>query len=450
MVQIRITDGDGSNRLGYEEPFGDFVDLTDKLQDLETQGEKRLAIVNKLLAGQRRHALDHEQGGPMFHGAALVRTKQGRWFLQANMHLQNSEITRNCAEANAITEARGYEGRELQITELWFMGGRANFDAGQAFLGNIGQLNSPCGSCSDVIYNNRIRFGGDTIVHMIPLNDGDMSLLEGNPNDEREASEIEPNRVFSRKIQDILPHMSVQLGDAASSKKNMVRQGYEWMHNPSAWQAIGTAIQKERLVELQSLEKADGATPDNIMAEINTLLMDTAKDYYQKSKIKPKSLTVAIVRATDGKYYMGKHSKDGITPATPSAEFEAIGAMINSSTNKRLTDVFIVNLNQKELATLSDPDGVADDISVKMPDGATREIIKKFSPRSGSAAQILDLFGKTMDRSGATIHVFLPNNPETKEFDPKEHVISKTIKELLPYAFQNPKAQQFEQSRNRA
>jgi hypothetical protein len=156
---------------------------------------------------------------------------------------------------------------------------------------------------------------------MIPLNDGNMQLLEGNPNDTREASEIEPNRVFSRRIQNILPYLPLQIDDAKGSKKSMMRNGYEWMYNASSWKAIGTAIQQDRLVELKSLEKNNKAKPEEMMIEINALLMETAKDYYQKSKVKPKSLTVAIVRATDGKYYMGKHSKDGATPATPSAEF---------------------------------------------------------------------------------------------------------------------------------
>jgi len=438
MVQLRIADQDGSNRLGYEKPFEEFVDLTKDLQGLESKEQKRLAIINKLLADQRSHALDHERGGAMFHGAALVRTKQGRWLLQANMHLQNAETTRNCAEANVVTEARGHEGKELQIAELWFMGGRANFEAGQEFLGNVGQRNSPCGSCLDIIYNNRMRVGEDTIVHMVPLNDGTMSLLQGDPNDKRDATEIEHNRVFSRTIRDLLPNISYQLSDQSGSQKSMMSKGYEWVYNPSAWVAIGTAIQQERLIELKTLE-GENKNPDERMLAINKLLMETAKDYYQKAKVKPKSMTVAIVRATDGKYYIGKHSKDGITPATPSAEFEAVGAMINASSNKRLTDIFIVSLDQKELATLSDPDGVTDDISMKMPDGATREILKKFSPRNGAAAQIRDFFGKTMDQSGGNVHVFLPNNPDSGEFDSKKHVISMTVKELLPYAFQNPK-----------
>jgi hypothetical protein len=95
MVQLRITDQDGSNRFGYEKPFEEFVYLMRDLQGLESQEQKRLAIINKLLADQRSHALDHERGGAMFHGAAQVRTKQGRWLLQANMHLQNAETRQN-------------------------------------------------------------------------------------------------------------------------------------------------------------------------------------------------------------------------------------------------------------------------------------------------------------------------------------------------------------------
>lgn len=445
MVQLRINHEDGSNRFGYERPFQEFTDLTKALQDAGSESERKLFLINKLLADQRRYALDHgyaknrAQGGVMFNGAALIKTKEGRWFTQANIHLHNTETSRNCAEANAITEARGYEGSELQVAELWFMGGRANFEEGQAFLGNIGQRISPCGSCLDIIYNNRMHVGKDTVVHMLPLNDGTMRLLPGDPNDSRTVSEIEENRVFSKKISDLLPHVTAMLHDNKGSKKSMISKGYEWINNPSAWVAISTAIQYDHLVELKKRED-DHKPSDERTHAINRLLMDAAKDYYQKAKVKPIEMTIAIVRATDGKYYIGKHLNDGITPATPSAESKALDNMINASPNKRLTDIFIVSFNQKELAVLNDPEGISDDIAIHMPDGATREILKKFSPRNGSAAQIRDFLGNSMEQSNSSIHIFLPNNPESGEFDPLKDVISMKVKELLPHGFQNPKS----------
>ena len=47
MVQLRIIDENGSNRHGYEKPFEEFIDVTDQLQGLESQEERRLAIINK-------------------------------------------------------------------------------------------------------------------------------------------------------------------------------------------------------------------------------------------------------------------------------------------------------------------------------------------------------------------------------------------------------------------
>jgi cytidine deaminase len=438
MVQIRIADENGANRFGYEKPFGDFTDLTKELEGMDSQPERRLAIINKILAAQRPYALDHERSGVMFHGAALVRTKQDHWFLQANIHVHNRDTSRNCAEANAATEALGLEGKSMAIAELYFMGGRANYDDQKEFLGNEGQRNSPCGSCLDVIFNHRIPVGGETIVHMLPLNDGNLKLAPGNPEDPRQENEIAPDEVFTRSIGKLLPNVSALLPDSKGTLKKKMSRGYEWVHDPSAWQAIGSALQQQSLEELEILEHSSVNKQARLEA-VNTVLMDTAKAYYQEARVKPHTMTIAIVRATDGKYYMGKYSRDGSTPATPAADFEALGAMINASPDKRMTDIFIVNLSQHELETISDPEGIRDDISVKMPDGAAREILKKFSARNSTAEHIKDFLSKAMESSNGNIYVFLPNDPNDKKFNANRHVIHTTVKELLPYAFQNPK-----------
>lgn len=440
MVQVRITTNHGANRLGYERPFEDFIDLTDQLAGHDSEKAKQLAIINRLLAEQREHAWDHEHGGAMFHGAAILRTESGQWFLSANTQLQSPETTRSCAEANAAIEARGREGKDMHIAELWFMGGKANYERGEAFLSPTGQRFTPCGSCLDIIHNHRNRVGPETVVHMVPLNDGKMQLLLGNPEDIRPANEIEPNRVFSRYIRMLLPNVSYQLSDANGSQKHMMIEGYEWIRNPSNWQAIADAIQNDKLLRLKQLEE-EMADPNERLNVMNSILMETARDYYQKSRSKPHILTIAIIRATDGKYYIGKYTRDRSTPASPDAEFEAIGNMIDSSPNKRITDVFIANFNDKELGSISSAwsESQSDDISLHMPNGATREIIKKYSPRSEVADKVKDFFGRYVGENGANVHVFLSNNPELKNFDPQKHVISFKIKDLIPYGYQNPK-----------
>jgi cytidine deaminase len=447
MVQFIPHYEAGSNRFGANTLDG-YIDLTDLLRglDLNTDEERRLAIVNKLLADQRAKAYDHERTGKMFHGAAIVKTKDGRWFLQANIHLKNSELTRDCGEANAAVEARGVEGDKFQIDEIWFMGGKANFEQGEIFLGNEGQRNSPCGSCLDIIYDHRLHVDGNTIVHMVPLNDGTQKLLRGDPNDTRAEHEIEPNRVFTRSIHALLPNVTFQLGDANGAQKEMMKRGYDWMQKPGLFKAVLNATEHHDMLDLGNFE-GGSITDEKRMSKINSILMERAQQYYHDAKHKPTSLTIAIVRDQSGHYYMGKHSSDGTINATPSAELEAIGAMTNASSNNRLTDIFIVSLNEKELEELNGA-RLAKDIAVKMPDGATREIIKKFSPRNDDAKKIKDFFGKCMEPSNGHVHVFLPNNPywippgiegECPAFDPKKHVISMRVKELLPYAYKDPK-----------
>ncbi len=132
-----------NDAIGYAFPHGQFTDLTERLNGLQTD-DQILAMVNELLAEQRKFAWDHERGGEMFHGAALVRTRRGRWFLHANIHMPNAETSRGCAENNSATEARAREGAGFEAEELWFMGGKANYEKGQQFLDNIGQRNTPC------------------------------------------------------------------------------------------------------------------------------------------------------------------------------------------------------------------------------------------------------------------------------------------------------------------
>ena len=447
MVQFVPEYQKGKNRFGANTLDG-YIDLTDLLRglDLNTDEERRLAIVNKLLADQRDLAVDHERKGRVFHGAAIIRTKQNRWFLNANMQLQRAETTRNCAEAATSSDARNHEGEQFAIAEIWYMGGKADNTTGEKFIDNIGQRNSPCGSCLDIIYDHRLHVDGNTIVHMVPLNDGTQKLLPGDPNDPRTEDKIESNRVFSRSIHTLLPNVTFQLGDANGAQKEMMKRGYEWMHHGGSWVAISNALGQDQLTHLSRLDELEKDKNKRMLA-INNQLMSAAREYYADAKQKPTSLTIAIVRDQSGHYYIGKHSADGSINATPSAEFEAIGAMTNASSNNRLTDIFIVSLNKKELEELNGAEPEKD-ISIKMPDGATREIIKKFSPRNDDARKIKDFFGKCMEPSNGHVHVFLPNNPywippgiegECPAFDPKKHVISTSVKELIPYAYKDPK-----------
>lgn len=434
MPQVKIHAKRG-RKTGYRLPFEELIEISDDFTKASNK-EKTVAVVNTLLALQRSYALDHERGGEMFHGAAIVKTKQGRWFLQANMHLPNAETTRNCAESNAITEARGVEGDKLEVSDIYFMGGMANFEQGQQFIRNEGQRNTPCGSCLDVIFNNRIKISGDTLVHMLPLNDGTKKLLPGNPDDPRTESELEPNRIFTRRISDLLPHLTKVINGAGGAISTMIQKSYEWLKDSHLTTAISSASLQGERIEASELE-SDSATSEDKLYAINRALMNAAKEYYQTSEVKPDRLSVAIVRSIDGHYFLARHASSKTLISTPNETVKAINSMISASMNHKLSDVFVVEFDEKQLSKLAE----SDDIMLKLPDGATREIIKKATPKNVALMTAKGFDGRSLRDSGAKVHIFLPNDPSRDDFKPDQHVYSYAIKELLPYGYNNPKSQ---------
>lgn len=438
QIKIKVLNPDrkappSDKKVGYEFPFDGFVDVTRELKGFKSEVQV-LAIAARLLAKQREYALDHERGGLMYHGAALIHTKKGRWYLQANIHLPNAEITRNCAETNGITEARGREGARLEVVEIFYTGGDANFEEGKPFVNSEGKHSTPCGSCRDVIYNHRLKINGETLVHNLPLTDGKTKLIPGNPDDPRDISQMASNEVFTRRINQLLPHVSKVLDDKDGKTSTMMRDGYAWLKDPQLHRAITDAMMSRTLKEI-ALHETDGSSYDEKMATINKALMDSAREYYQDAEVKPSKLSVAIVRTVEGKYFIERYAKNGDVLATGSAVSKAIGAAVSKSTRNKITDVFLAEFSEKQLAELEE--GLPPELM--MTDGVTSEITKKAGPKNGAADKALNLAGEAVSARGVMVHVFTPNNSRKHDFDPQRHVISLGTRELLPYAYNNPK-----------
>lgn len=421
-------------KIGYEFPFDGFTDVTKDFKGLSSE-EQIVSVAARLLAKQREFALDHERGGLMYHGAALVRTKRGRWYLQANIHLPNAETTRNCAETNAITEARGREGERLEVVELYYTGGDANYEAGQPFVNNEGTHSTPCGSCRDVIYNNRLKVSGETVVHNLPLTDGKTPLVPGNPDDPRDVLDMAPNEVFTRRISQLLPHVSKVLDDRDGKTRAVMLDGYRWLQDPSVYKTITEAMLNRNMKEIR-LHETDGSTLEEKMASIRKALAESAREYYQDADFKPHKLSVAIVRTTEGKYFIERYANNGEVLATSNAAVKAIGSMVSASTRNKITDVFYGEFDEKQMEDLMR--GLPP--KLMMTDGATSEIVKKAGPKNGAANNVLNLAGRPVSERGVMVHVFAPNDPRSNDFDPAIHVVSLGVHELLPYAYKNPKA----------
>ncbi len=72
-----------------------------------------------------------------FHVGACVKTKDGKYFLGANVENASYGLT-NCAERNAIFQAYSYGYRKEDIEGL-------------AIVGQGGILITPCGACRQVL-----------------------------------------------------------------------------------------------------------------------------------------------------------------------------------------------------------------------------------------------------------------------------------------------------------
>ncbi|WP_300331808.1 cytidine deaminase [Fusobacterium sp.] len=72
-----------------------------------------------------------------FHVGACVKTKDGKYFLGANVENASYGLT-NCAERNAIFQAYSYGYRKSDIE-------------GIAIVGQGGTLITPCGACRQVL-----------------------------------------------------------------------------------------------------------------------------------------------------------------------------------------------------------------------------------------------------------------------------------------------------------
>ncbi len=427
MVQIRI---DPERPQTYHSFDGEVEVLFPKA--VKTNPERFLSVVNQLIAKQRDKAWDHERGGKMFHGAALVRTREGRYFLQANIHLPNSKIVRNCAEANAITEAVGRESIDSEITDVWFMGGRGEFESGIRIVpSDLGKRVAPCGSCLDVIWNQRVRMNGHTRVHMLPLNDGEWKLI---PNNGTSFEKLKPNQVLTRTIEELLPNVSLFLSDADGTLKQAVKQAWQYMNDEDSWKSINQAMLSNAIIDL---EQSQQLSPEETMRRINSVMLETMRNAWQRSHKELKSAKVAVVRTKDGHYRVGISVDNNKTLGTPGAELQAISQAVSLDPRTVITDVFIMAFDFEKMPALMEQweKTPAANVELAMPDGDTRDRIFKTRPKGIHAGEtVTGLLGDTIDsEQGPNIHIFVPN--DGTHFNPEADVKRFSTRSLLPYAF---------------
>lgn len=444
-VKINIT----PEKVAHQHPFQGWQEV--KIPDgvRVNDEEKMLLAVNDLLAKKRPFAMDHEKTGEVFLGASLVRTAQGRYFIKANIQLPASPTSRNCSETGAVTDAVEIEsGHKTQITDLWFMGGKGVMNTPGTLEDGVmiierdkGKRYFPCGSCLNVIWDNRVNrvpgeAGPETRVHILPLNDGD---LEKNgwggklqPYDGRELNALAPNQVLTKTITELLPNVTYSLADPSGSVKQVMRAGWEMMMDKGTGEAIRQALDSDALVRLNATK---GLPAGEVTGLINDIMVDTIRDMYARSSKPLKSARVVVVRMDNGEYYMGESLDNGVASSMEHGEFKAIDAMLTKNpTGHAATDIFVMAVDFDKIPdSLAKWDGRKDaPVEVDMPNGYIRRRISSVSPNNGDV--FTDLSGHAVDKAtGATVHVMLPNNKV--DFDPLAHDISMPLAKLLPYRY---------------
>lgn len=426
------------------------IDIPDDVKDDET---RFLRFVNPILAKTRRNAWDHESpeadSGAIFHAGTLIKTKSGKYFASPNIQLPNSKTARQCAENLATTSAVKVEGFDkMEISDLYFMGGKGNLKQHMDIIPtHFGKRFSPCGSCRDVIWNSRLRLDWSvtqqTKIHMLPLNNGEWYLI---PDDGRaDDAEWENNRVMTRTINQLLPHVTRLFEDADNTLKPTLAKAWEYINDRNTLQAMTQAFEQEALTHLSGMKDQ---LFNDVARKVNDLMMDTVKHMYlesinpEKSAQQPKRIDIAVVRMSNGEFYLGAFLDNGKILGLNSAGLDAIqdAKIIRPNADDKITDVFFMQLDCDKMPTLMEQwkDKTDAPVEVRMPDGDTRDRISKAGP---NAQEFIDLFGKYIDdKTGANIHIILPNNKQ--DFDPTKHLHTMPLAELYPYRYISPKIEQ--------
>ncbi|GEM_PF-6977806 len=431
QIDIKIN----KKACGIDQGFGSWIPV-EIPRDITNLEEKFLYVVSNLLASERKNAWDHERdfNEDMFFGAALIKTINNQYYVSANVHLQNDKTSRCCAEANAITNAVTKESIYTQISDVWFMGGKGNAAKNiDIYPNEEGQRVSPCGSCRDVIFNNKL-LSANTRIHMLPLNDGSWHLTADNG---CAPDKLNRNQVMTRTIDELLPKMPHIVVDNSGKIKTTMQAGWELINDPHVSQAIGEAFRADKLNVLSGMKNK---SPEQVLRLVNELMVDSLADINAKSinnGLPPMKIAkIAVVKLDNGEFYQGISYVNPKVSAMQSAESDAIQNALKNHPGHHITDIFVMSVDFEKT-----PEIIASEkstpVEINMPDGAIRDRISKVGPRHDQIFR--DIFDKKIDKeSGASIHVMILNNKT--DFNPKLHVHSFSLRELLPFRFMNPKA----------
>lgn len=319
---------------------------------------RELYLIHHLLRLQRSHSVGHDDDWPPHPFAALLKTEsegRTRYFLTANAHIYHTHdhLERNCAEANAITEAVQALGPGAKIHDLWIMGGPAYPEWQQpghppiTAPKDIGRIMTPCGTCCQKIHDYQ-RPDGQTHVHILPLNDGELPLSY--PNGELPHPHQKAGVVMTRSPSELLPDLPSPpvstLYPAIASLMDSLSPG-----SPTPITRFPSALSTSHtLTTLESNLPPSLSTADKTIfmtRAIHAAMIDLAacrlQDWNGSSGLL--NLDIAIGRRQDGTYLTGLRVAGADFPASSTPVRQLADKMAASDDQNRFTDFFLMHLD---------------------------------------------------------------------------------------------------------
>jgi hypothetical protein len=260
-------------------------------------------------------------------------------------------------------------------------------------------------------------------VHVLPLNDGSRRLLPSLPGGVMRRYADAP---MSLPVSELLPETEIRVRGVGET----IRKGYAWLREKDDPQTLLQTAESGPVVYLQNMEQVLGRDSVAMKQAINRYVMEAAKaEYHLEDAPPPEHMTFVLVRTQAGSYHLAKKIKDGYHPATPEAVHEALSAMPR---NSKATDVYLADIDLQRQDAICEALAQGKPAVVTMPNGDDRQTIRKFGDRSLS--------------DGPMVHQIVLNDPgqlhakqESYQFDPARDIISRSLTQLLPQSYCNPK-----------
>jgi roadblock/LC7 domain-containing protein len=291
---------------------------------------------------------------------------------------------------------------------------------------------------------------------MVPANSGDLTVAYASPGVKSEY--LTDKHVETRSINELYPNAELHIKDRHGAIKQLITDGdkaFKDAHNIIPW------TPEERIGHLQKAVNDDSSID---FQKLNKFMAESALQTYAQQNLDPDvkgkidEVTVAVVRATDGKLYSYTGNKSEIQSTTASSIFGAITAMTDSNVGaaSQATNIWEYKYNPERIAAQQAEwaENPKADVVVLSPRGDALERVKKFSNSllSGVRNAEGDVIKDSKLKHGAEITIIPVNDgsdeasklveqvlKDTKKEEKNEHKLSMKVTKFITAPFSNPR-----------